>query len=83
MMQQYIALGEAKPLIGKVAAVFNFCITEKKGGPVKKTWIIDLKNGQGVVKVGEDKNADATFTMTDLDFEMVCLGTLNPQMAFI
>jgi 3-hydroxyacyl-CoA dehydrogenase/3a,7a,12a-trihydroxy-5b-cholest-24-enoyl-CoA hydratase len=45
MMQQYIALGEAKPLIGKVAAVFNFCITEKKGGPVKKTWIIDLKNG--------------------------------------
>jgi hypothetical protein len=30
------------------------------------------------VKVGEDKNADATFTMTDLDFEMVCLGTLNP-----
>jgi len=35
----------AKKLITSVAAVFNFNITEKKGGPIKKTWIIDLKNG--------------------------------------
>ena len=78
MMNSFINLGEAKPLIPKVAAVFNFLITEKKGGPVIKSWIIDLKNNQGKVSVGEDSNADATFTMTDPDFEMVCLGTLNP-----
>lgn len=50
---------------------------------MKKSWIIDLKNGSGGVRVGTDKDADATFTMTDGDFEMVCLATLNPQMAFI
>lgn len=83
MMENYIALGEAKPLISKVAAVYNFNITQKKGGPIKKTWVIDLKNKTGGVHVGSDKDADATFTMTDGDFEMVCLGTLNPQMAFI
>lgn len=69
MMKSYISLGEAKPLIGKVAAVYNFNITLKKGGPIKKTWIIDLKNNQGGVQVGTNKDADATFTMTDNDFE--------------
>lgn len=83
MMSNYIDLGEAKSLIGKVGAVFNFNITMKKGGAVQKTWIIDLKNHSGKVRVGSDDKADATFTMTDNDFEQVCLGTLNPQMAFI
>lgn len=69
MMDAYIALGEAKPLIPKVAAVYNFNITLKKGGAIQKTWIIDLKNDKGAVRVGTDKNADATFTMTDNDFE--------------
>jgi 3-hydroxyacyl-CoA dehydrogenase/3a,7a,12a-trihydroxy-5b-cholest-24-enoyl-CoA hydratase len=63
--------------------VYNFNITLKKGGPIKKSWIIDLKNKEGGVMVGTNKDADATFTMTDGDFEQVCLGTLNPQMAFI
>lgn len=36
-----------------------------------------------MVKVGKPDNADATFTMTDDDFEQVCLGKLNPQMAFM
>lgn len=79
MMTSYVNQGLAKPLIPKVSAVFNFNITQKKGGPIKKSWIIDLKNAQGNVVGGKtDKNADATFTMTDLDFEAVCLGTLNP-----
>ena len=33
--------------------------------------------------MGIDKNANATFTMTDSDFEKVCMGDLNPQNAFI
>ena len=44
-MRVFLSRGEGKPLIAKVAAVYNFAITEKKGGPVAKTWIIDLKNG--------------------------------------
>ena len=42
-----------------------------------------MKNGSGQVKVGKPEKADATFTMTDDDFEAVCLGKLNPQMAFM
>ena len=61
-MRVFLSRGEGKPLIAKVSAVYNFAITEKKGGPVAKTWIIDLKNGNGDVKVGVDNNADATFT---------------------
>ena len=35
------------------------------------------------MKKGKAENPDATFTMTDADFEQVCLGKLNPQMAFM
>lgn len=83
MMRVYLARGEGKPLISKVAAVYVFEITKAKGQPVAKSWVIDLKNGQGAVEVGKVANPDATFTMTDDDFEAVCLGKLNPQNAFI
>lgn len=46
-------------------------------------YTIDLKNGQGSVTKQEPKNADATFTMTDDDFDAVCQGKLNPQIAFM
>jgi len=35
------------------------------------------------VRKGKPEKADATFQMTDDDFEAVCLGKLNPQMAFM
>jgi 3-hydroxyacyl-CoA dehydrogenase/3a,7a,12a-trihydroxy-5b-cholest-24-enoyl-CoA hydratase len=83
MMRVFLARGEGKPLIQKVAAVYLFEITKAKGQPVAKSWVIDLKNGQGSVEVGKADKPDATFTMTDDDFEAVCLGKLNPQNAFI
>lgn len=83
MMRVYLARGEGKALIPKVAAVYVFEISKSKGQPAAKTWVIDLKNGQGAVDVGKVQNPDATFTMTDDDFEAVCLGKLNPQNAFI
>lgn len=82
-MASYLARGEGKPLITKIAAVYVFEITKAKGQPVAKSWVIDLKNGQGAIQVGKVANPDATFTMTDDDFELVCLGKLNPQNAFI
>ena len=82
-MAEYLARGEGKALIPKVSAVFGFEITKKKGGKVEATFEIDLKNGQGAVKKQKPASADATFTMTDDDFNEVCMGKLNPQMAFM
>lgn len=83
MMKVYLARGEGKHLIPKVKAVFGFDITKKKGAKPSLTYEIDLKNGQGDVNQRKPKNPDATFTMTDGDFEKVCKGTLNPQIAFM
>ena len=83
MMKTYLDQGEGKALIPKIAAIFGFEITKTKGGKVESSYEIDLKNGQGSVKKGKADKADATFTMTDDDFEAVCLGKLNPQIAFM
>ncbi len=83
MMKTYLDQGLGKELIPKVAAVFGFEILRAKGGKVEVTYEIDLKNGQGDVKKGKPEKPDAFFQMTDDDFEAVCLGKLNPQMAFM
>jgi 3-hydroxyacyl-CoA dehydrogenase/3a,7a,12a-trihydroxy-5b-cholest-24-enoyl-CoA hydratase len=83
MMNTYLGQGLGKDVIPKVQAVFAFEITKTKGGKIEATYEIDLKNGQGNVKKGKPATADATFTMTEGDFEQVCLGKLNPQMAFM
>jgi len=83
MMASYLAGGHGKALIPKVDSVFAFNITTKKGAKPSLIYTIDLKNGQGLCKSGKPANADATFTMTDDDFEKVCLGKLNPQIAFM
>jgi len=82
-MEVYLSRGEGAGVIKKVASIFQFDITEKKGGPVLSSWEIDLKNGNGRVTKGASAKPDATFTMTDADFEQVCLGKLNPQIAFV
>lgn len=45
MMASFLDQGEGKPLIPKVAAVFEFEIVRTKGGKVEATYTIDLKNG--------------------------------------
>lgn len=82
MMGEFLARGEGKELIPKVDSVFQFDIFVTKG-TIAGSWIIDLKNGQGHVQKGVAEKPDATFTMSDEDFDKVCLGTLNPQMAFM
>lgn len=47
------------------------------------TYEIDLKNGQGDVHQRKPASPDAMFTMLDGDFDKVCKGTLNPQIAFM
>lgn len=83
LMAKYLADGEGAALIPKVNSTFGFEITPKKGAKVAGIWEINLKDGQGHCKKTKPQKADATFTMTDEDFYQVCLGKLNPQMAFM
>ena len=83
MMEEYLARGEGKDLPEKVGAIFQFDVRAKKGGPIVQSWEIDLKNTPPTCKKGKSSGPDATFTMVDSDFEKVCMGTLNPQMAFM
>ncbi len=48
-----------------------------------KTWTIDLKNGNGSCREGGDENYNALFIVADSDFFDICMGKLNPQMAFV
>ncbi len=82
-MKTYLDQGHGKDIVPKVQGVFGFEITRTKGGKVEAVFEIDLKNGQGDVKRGVPKGADATFTMTDDDFDQLCKGNLQPQMAFM
>lgn len=83
MMKVFLERGEGASLVKQLQSVYGFNIVEKKNGPVKRAYTIDLKNGNGLVALAEPKNADATFTMIDGDFEQVCMGKLNPQNAFM
>eukprot|EP00344_Euplotes_crassus_P000800 CAMPEP_0196999288 /NCGR_PEP_ID=MMETSP1380-20130617/4518_1 /TAXON_ID=5936 /ORGANISM="Euplotes crassus, Strain CT5" /LENGTH=146 /DNA_ID=CAMNT_0042416177 /DNA_START=20 /DNA_END=460 /DNA_ORIENTATION=+ len=83
MMTEYLARGEGADLSDKVGAIFQFDVRAKKGGPIVGSWEIDLKNSPPSCKKGKSSGPDATFTMIDSDFEKVCMGTLNPQMAFM
>ncbi|CAI2369777.1 unnamed protein product [Moneuplotes crassus] len=83
MMTEYLSRGEGADLSDKVGAIFQFDVRAKKGGPIAGSWEIDLKNSPPVCKKGKASSPDATFTMIDSDFEKVCMGTLNPQMAFM
>jgi len=57
----------------------------KKKGEKKPALIykIDMKNGNGSVHNRKPNKADATFTMTDDDFDLVCRGKLAGSDAFM
>ena len=83
-MAEHMKTPEAAEIIKKVGATFSYEITLKKGQKPAAVFDVDLKNGSGHVKKGVPaKKPDATFTMTDDDFEAVCLGKLNGQTAFM
>lgn len=83
LMKLYLELGEGKDIVNKVKGTYQFDIVAKKGGPVLGSWEINLKDGQGYVKEGKAPKYDALFQMTDKDFDLVCQGKLDPQMAFV
>merc|ERR1712195_437312 len=83
MMDHHLKQGKGENIIKKVQAVFCWEITPKKGAKPAKVYELDLKNGNGTVIEHRPKKADATFTMTDDDFEAVCMGKMNGQTAFM
>ena len=63
--------------VNKVKGVYLFKIT---GG---KNWTIDLKNGTGSVKEGEQGTPDCTITIADQDFVNLITGKANGQQLFM
>ena len=82
VMKAYVEGGHATKAIEKCDATYQFNITDKKDGePVYQFWVRlkkDPKTG-----IGKADKPDATFTLTDNDFWDMCMGKLNPQMAFV
>jgi len=84
MMGAYLDGGNGADAVGKVKAVLGFNILKKKGDKKPAlSYKIDLKNGNGSLRQEDPKGADAIFTMTDADFDSLCNGKLNPQVAFM
>nr|PIM03665.1 sterol carrier protein-2 HAD-2SCP-2 [Toxoplasma gondii COUG] len=84
LMDAYIrnAPDARQKLQEKVDSVFGFNVTD---GKTTKSWSINLKKGNagGGVEDGLHSSPDVLFTMAAENFVSVCLGTLNPQMAFV
>lgn len=65
-------------LVKKIKATYQIVLSNDGG-----KYVIDLKNGSGSVRSGEDEKADCTFTMKAEDFVALANGKLNPQNAFM
>ena len=83
LMKAYIDHGFAKKAVKKCNAVYQFSILDKKKGKEVFAFWVDVRESSQGAGEGTNKNADATFVMADADFYKMCLGKLNPQMAFI
>ncbi|XP_077981352.1 sterol carrier protein 2-like [Glandiceps talaboti] len=68
-------------VVKKMKAVYAFKVTHGPGGKTR-TYIVDVKNGNGSVEVDANKKGDCTITMKDEDMVGMMTGTLNPQQAF-
>ncbi|CDJ57920.1 peroxisomal multifunctional enzyme type 2, putative [Eimeria maxima] len=75
---------EKNKLKENVNSSFHFEVSPKQGQPVSIKWTIDLRaDGEGRAMEGLHGTADATFIMADEVFTSICLGKLNPQVAFL
>jgi len=72
---------ENQDIVKSIGGIYQFNIT---GGPNGKTqsWLVDLKNGNGSIQLGEGK-ADCTITVSDADYVGMMTGKLNSQQLFM
>merc|ERR1712039_657747 len=79
--QMSAAVKSKGPALVKMGgAVFQFIISD--GGAAGK-FTLDLKNGSGEAKAGEDSKADCTITMADADMVAMAEGKLDGMQAFM
>ena len=83
LMKGVILAGEATKAIKKCDALYQIDILDKSKGKVVFPFWINLRKGKGNAGLGKVDKPDSTFVMTDADFHKMCMGKLNPQMAFI
>merc|ERR1711879_834336 len=67
-------------LVKMGGAVFQLVVSD--GGPEGKL-VLDLKNGNGEARNGEDASADVTITMADADMMAMAAGELDGMQAFM
>ena len=67
-------------LVKMGGAVFQFVVSD--GGADGK-FVLDLKNGSGDAKYGEDPKADCTLTIADADLMAMASGKLDGMQAFM
>lgn len=82
LMKAFIEAGLAEEAVKKCDSIYQFEITDKKTGKSAfQFWVAVNKNEQKA-GTGSRKDADATFTVSDEEFFDICMGKLNPQVAF-
>ncbi len=83
LMKKYVEAGLAAKAIKKCNAIYNFSILDKPKGKEIFAFYVNVKKGGETAGRGLNDNADSTFIISDSDFVKMCMGKLNPQMAFI
>jgi len=66
-------------VVKKTQVIYRFDVS---GPSASKSWVVDLKNGDGSIKTGKGK-ADCIIIIKDDDFVKLVAGKLNPQAAFM
>ena len=69
LMKAYVEKGLATKAVKKCNASYQVTLLEKKGGAVALDFYIVLKKDEQKVGLGKLEGADATFIMTDSDFD--------------
>lgn len=67
-------------IVKKVRGVIQFKVKNSKGEQAK--WTVDVKNGNGAIKLNSNDKVDTTIIMTDENLIKLMQGKLNPQTAF-
>jgi 3-hydroxyacyl-CoA dehydrogenase/3a,7a,12a-trihydroxy-5b-cholest-24-enoyl-CoA hydratase len=68
-------------LVSKVKGVFRFDITNASGK--KKSWVVNLKDGNGSVLESSEGTSDCTIGVKEEVFSQLVAGKVNAQMAFM
>ena len=82
LMKVYVEEGKADKAIKKCNSIYQFVITENESENIAFQFWVSVKPENQSAGEGVHKSPDATFTISNKHFFDVCIGKLNPQVAF-